>query len=215
MVGDDRQRDAEVESAARFYETASERFGTTIVNTFAGELHNPDKSVPYSEYHRQGSAVATEQQWRWAIDGFKKLAQRIEPLGMKLAFETHMGYLHDLPEPAKKLVDGIASPAVGVLLDYANMSLFPKIPTVSKVIEMLGNRIMTVHLKNLKVLPGGGHIAVGLADGDINNREMLRSLKSAGYNGPICIEAPRPGDREWFAREDLAYLQSLLKDLNW
>jgi hypothetical protein len=35
------------------------------------------------------------------------------------------------------------------------------------------------------------------------------------FSGPICIEAPRAGDREWFAREDMNYLQSLLNDLEW
>jgi hypothetical protein len=34
-----------------------------------------------------------------------------------------------------------------------------------------------------------------------------------GYQGPICIEAPRGGDREWFARQDLIYLRSLLDEL--
>jgi sugar phosphate isomerase/epimerase len=40
-------------------------------------------------------------------------------------------------------------------------------------------------------------------------------LKEAGYDGPICIEAPRSGDREWFAQADIAYLKALLKDLAW
>lgn len=55
---------------------------------------------------------------------------------------------------------------------------------------------------------------VGLADGDCNNREFLRELKNHDYRGMICLEAPRSGDREWFAQQDLAYAKSLLKDLN-
>ncbi len=34
-----------------------------------------------------------------------------------------------------------------------------------------------------------------------------------GYEGPICVEAPRPGDREWYAQQDLAYVRALLADL--
>lgn len=218
MSGDDQQRDAEVNAAATFYIMAHERFGTTIFNTFAGELRNPDAAIPYYDYPRHGSAIATEQQWRWAIDGFKKIAQRIEPLGIRLAFETHMVYLHDLPEPAKKLVDGIGSKAIGVLLDYANIMLFPNMPPLAMIIETLGDRIYYIHLKNLVQLSrigGGAHFPIGLADGEINHREFLRCLQRIGYAGPLCIEAPRPGDREWFARQDLAYLNALLKDLNW
>jgi len=34
-----------------------------------------------------------------------------------------------------------------------------------------------------------------------------------GHDGPICVEAPRSGDREWFAQQDPAYLGSVLRDL--
>jgi sugar phosphate isomerase/epimerase len=129
-----------------------------------------------------------------------------------------MYYLHDLAAPSAKLVDAIGSRAIGVLLDYANMVLFPDNPSPTKVVEMLGGRIFQVHLKNIVALPGcgaGAHLRVGLADGEVNNRELLRCLQQIGYNGPLCIEAPRSGDREWFAQQDLAYLKSLLKDLDW
>ena len=43
----------------------------------------------------------------------------------------------------------------------------------------------------------------------------MRLLLAAGYDGPLCIEAPRAGDREWFARQDLAYLKAVLRDLEW
>jgi len=40
-------------------------------------------------------------------------------------------------------------------------------------------------------------------------------LKEAGYDGPLCIEAPRNGDREWFAKADITYLKLLMQDLEW
>ena len=57
-------------------------------------------------------------------------------------------------------------------------------------------------------------MATGLADGAINHREYLRLLRQHGFSGPICIEAPRAGDREWFAQQDIAYLKALLGDLD-
>ena len=50
----------------------------------------------------------------------------------------------------------------------------------------------------------------GLADGEINHRHYVKLLMASGYDGPICIEGPRPGDREWFAQRDLAYLESVI-----
>ena len=48
----------------------------------------------------------------------------------------------------------------------------------------------------------------------VNGRDGLRRLRDAGYQGPICIEAPRSGDREAYAREDLAYIRSVLRALD-
>lgn len=47
----------------------------------------------------------------------------------------------------------------------------------------------------------------------VNNREFLRLLSVRGYKGPIGIEAPRPGDREWFAKQDIAYLRALMAEI--
>lgn len=216
LTGNDAsKREAEVESACEFYTTVKKRFGTTMCNTLGGPLLNPDPSISYREYTKQGSGIATDEQWQWAIEGFKEIGKAVEEAGLKLAFETHMGYIHDSPEAVKKLVDEVGSPNIGALLDCGNISLFSDAPTVSEQVALLGNRIFYLHLKNLFLLPDGGYLMTSLADGHINNRELLKALKEIGYSGPICIEAPRPGDREWFAQEDIRYLKSLLDDLQW
>lgn len=209
------RREKEVEAAREFYTHVKQRFDTTVCNTMGGPLLNSDPSVPYNEYSRQGSGIATDEQWQWAIEGFKTLGRMAEEIGLKLAFETHMGYIHDTPAAVKKLVDAIGSPNIGALLDCGNIALFPDSPAVSSQVALLGERVFYLHLKNLFVFPHGGYACTSLADGHINNREMLRALKAQNFSGPICIEAPRAGDREWFAREDMAYLQSLLDDLAW
>ena len=213
--GDAAKRESEIEAAREFYTQVQKRFGSTICNTFCGWLSNPDSTVPQAEYSRQGSGAATEDQWHWAIEGFQSLAKTMEDIGLKLAFETHMGYIHDTPEAAKKLADGIGSSNVGVLLDSGNIALFPNAPSVDEQVEMLGERIFYLHLKNLFIFPNGGYVCTSLADGHINNRKLLKALQAINFSGPIGIEAPRAGDREWFAKEDTNYLKSLLDDLDW
>ena len=215
MTDDAAVREAELEAALAFYATAKTRFGTTICNTFSGPLLNPDPAIPYSQYDKQGSAIATPQQWEQATEGFKKLGKLAEEIGMQLAFETHMGYLHDVPEAAKRLVDQLDSPNVGVALDSANIALIPGQPGLTEQVGILGERIFYLHLKNIIQYPGGGFSCTALGSGALNNRELLGALKARGFNGPIGIEAPRPGDREWFAREDIAYLQAVLDGLEW
>ena len=215
MTADAKTREQEIEAAAKFYRLAAERFQLTVCNTLAGGLRNPDPEVKGSDYDKHGSFAATEEHWQYAAEGFKVLGKLAEELGFRLAFETHMNYIHDLPAAAKKLVDMVGSPAVGVNFDYGNAVHFKKPPELKSSILEMGDKLYYVHLKNSIAVGDGKRAAVGLGDGEINHRIYLKVLKESGYNGPICIEAPRPGDREWYAQQDIAYLKALLKDLNW
>ena len=214
MADDEAARRAQIEEGVRFYELAAERVKLTVCNVMAGVLRSPDSSVSYSAYDKNGSGAATDDHYRWAAEGYRELGALAADLGFKMAFETHMGYLHDLPGPTRKLLDMIDSPAVGANLDYGNMAYFPQPPALAEVISTLEGCIYMAHLKNS--LPAGNtRNAVGLGDGSINNREFMLLLKASGFAGPLCIEAPRPGDREWFAQQDIAYLRSVLRDMEW
>ena len=207
-------RDREVEEAIAFYRHVAERFGVSTVNLLTGALHNPDKSVPYFDYTRHGSFIATEEQWQWQVEGCRRMADGLEDVEIRFGFETHMVYVHDTAEAVKRLVEDIDRPSIGANLDYGNIIGFAKRPSLEKAVRELGDKIHYVHLKNSAPLRGApGRLATGLGEGEINNREFVRLLMEIGYECPICIEAPRPGDREWYAPQDLAYLKSVLADL--
>lgn len=207
-------REAVIERISNFYRLAAERFKLTVCNAFTGILQSPDKSVSYSDYHKNGSVVATEQQWKLAADSYKVLGSFAEKLGFRFAFETHMCYLHDLPASAKKLVDMIGSPAVGVNLDYGNTVYFKQeIPSVGEAIKTIGKSLFYLHLKNSIGMQDNERFPTALGEGEINHRIYLKHLKEAGYAGPICIEAPRSGDREWYAQQDIVYIKALMKDI--
>lgn len=206
-------REKEIARTVHFYRLASERFKLTVNNTMAGSLLN--NTYRGNEYDKHGSAAATDAQWEYATEGFKVLGDLAAELGFRFAFETHMNYIHDLPAPTKQLIDRIDKPAVGANLDYGNAVYFKTVPDLKESIDLLGDRLYYVHLKNSIRLGDGSRSAIGLADGQINHRQYLKLLKEVGYEGPICIEAPRQGDREWFAQADLAYLKRLLSDLQW
>jgi sugar phosphate isomerase/epimerase len=214
MVKDEKTRQQELEAALDFYRLASERFKLSVCNTFTGPLINEDQNIASSDYDKHGSYAATEEQWKWAVGGFKTLGKLAEERGFKFAFETHMNYIHDLPSAAKKLVDRIENPAVGINLDYGNAVYFNSSPTIKEAITTVKSNLFYVHLKNSIGLMNN-RIPTGLGEGEINHREYLRLLKEVGYTGPICIEAPRSGDREWYAQQDIAYINDLLRDLNW
>ncbi len=208
------ERDREVEDAIAFYRHVSERLGVRTVNLLTGALRNPDSSIPYSQYTSHGSFTATEEQWEWQVDGCRRMADGLDDLEIRFGFETHMVYLHDTVDAARQLVERIGRPSIGVNLDYGNMVEFDERPSLEEAVRSLGDRIHYVHLKNSAPLRGGaGRLPTGLGEGEINNRQFVRLLMEIGYDGPICVEAPRPGDREWYAQQDLAYVRALLADL--
>ncbi len=212
---DESVRKNELESLLKFYREAADRFDLSICNTFAGTMVNPSPDAPRRPFTLHGSAVACEHHWEWAATAYRELGALAGELGIKLAFETHMNYLHDSIEGTLELLERIDSPHVGVNLDYGNISNFKKASPLESTIDAAGEKLFYVHLKNSIGLEDGTRIKTALSSGDINNREFVRILKNRGYSGPIAIESPRAGDREWYAVEDIAYLNRVLEDLGW
>lgn len=215
MLADAGERQREIDAYADFYRDAARRFTLTVCNTMAGSLHAKD--APWYEFEKAGSGCATDEQFAAAVEGFQALGDLASELGFKLAFELHMNYIHDMPEPARKLVDAIDRESVGLNIDYGNIVLYPPgPPTLAETLEICKGRTYLLHLKNVYKLAGLKYqnwVVCPLADGVINNREFLSILNEQGYDGPIVIEQPREGDRSWFAVEDLAYIKSVMSDL--
>ena len=213
MVEDDAARESGVEDMAEFYRLARNRFPVRIFNVFTGRLLNPDRTLNPVDYWHHGSVIATERQWSQAVEGVRRLARIAEEDGFDLAFETHGFYLHDTIEAAVSLARQSGSPRVGVLWDQANLMIFKNALPMVEAIRTLGTYLRYVHLKNHLFPPAEALRFCGLKDGIINVREQLRLLQDAAYEGPICLESPRDGDRLAFARDDLAYLSALQGDL--
>ena len=200
-----------VAEAAEKAKIANELCGTTICNTFAAWTRSPISTAPAASYEFHGSAAATQKDWDLTVDSFQMLGRELEKIGVKFGFETHMSYIHDLPAPSKKLVDLIDSPMIGINMDYGNTAYFPVRPTVEEAIDLYGDKLFYTHLKNSSAIPGSTfRMATGLGDGDINHRLYYAKLLEVGFTGPIGIEAPRGGDRVWFAQQDLNYFKSVM-----
>ena len=208
------ERQREVKNAIAFYRHVAKRFGVTTVNLLTGNIRNADKNIPYEAYTKHGSFIATKEQWAWQVEGCREMADGLKDVNIRFGFETHMVYIHDTVEAARRLVDEIDRPSIGINLDFGNMIEFPEHPTLEECLKAVSGKLHYVHLKNSAPLRGAaGRMGTALAEGEINNRQFVRLLMEMGYKGPICIEAPRAGDREWYAQSDLAYIRSVLKDL--
>jgi sugar phosphate isomerase/epimerase len=202
---------AEVES---FYREAAKRFDLGVNNLFASPMIAPGGDPLF--FDRNGSAIATDRDRDLAVEGLRRLGALAEELGFRFALELHNNYLHDLAQPSRDLVDRVGLETVGLNLDQGNIQLNTNGTPVEESVRICGEKLYYVHLKNNYMVAGleyKNYIPCPLSDGGINNRAFLRELKALDYNGPLCIEGPRQGDREWFARQDLAYVRALLDEV--
>lgn len=198
-----------IDDAIAFFHKAKEQTGTTICNVFADDIVNPQGG---GNFNFSGSHYATEDQWKYTAEGFHAIGEACEKMGMKLAFETHMNYIHDVPKAVRKLLDMIDSPAVGANMDYGNTVYFLNVPTPEETIALYGDKLFHMHLKN-SIGMAGSRYPTALSEGEINHRPYLKALAASGYQGPIGIEAPRGGDREWFVRQDIAYFKTVAAEV--
>ncbi|MBN2559223.1 MAG: sugar phosphate isomerase/epimerase [Clostridia bacterium] len=213
MSDDAGVRDETLGYCMDFYPKAHEMFGFEVCNLLIGALINISAEVRYSEFSRHGSFMAETHHWQQAVEGLKKLASIAEKRNFKFAMETHPNFLHDTVDSAMRLARDSGSDSMGVNLDYINANVLPGDISIDDAISKTGDRLYYVHLKNVVKIEGGGRLRTGLGDGEFNNRHILMKLFESGYEHPVCIEAPRQGDREWFATQDAAYIKSLMKEI--
>lgn len=207
------RRQAELESACSFYAEAARRFPVRVINLLLGELINPDKVVPLARFSRQGSSLATPEHRQWAVDGCRALAEVAKVYGFRFALETHGIYLHDTVEAACTLIERADRPKeIGVLWDRGNELLFDEFPTAQESLTRCRASLAYVHLKNILINPSGGYRICGLSEGEVDVRQQIKLLLASGYDGAICLESPRAGDRLGFLREDFRYLLDILRE---
>lgn len=211
MTQDKAKIKQEIDEYKYFLEAADKRFELSVVNFMTGWLPKPG-AVDY-EYETYGSFCAEDWHWENAAEACRTLADFAPHV--KFAFETHMGYLHDLAPSAKKLVDAIDRKNFGINLDYGNAVYFKDgtFPTLEESIDICGDKLFYTHFKNSTVgIPR--RLPTALSQGDINHRAFIKKLQEVDFTGLLGIEAPRSGDREWYAAEDIAYLKAVIEACN-
>lgn len=140
---------------------------------------------------------------------------------VRLAIEQHHHQIGCTPNACRTLVEGFPPQSVGVIYDPGN-ALWEGWTAPQYAIDVLGEYLAHVHAKSSRVLPGGqnrprGRMAplhgCGLAEGDIDWKDVITQLHVANYPGFLSLEAldARPSKQK--VSEDLPFLQQLLASL--
>jgi len=184
--------------------------GIKTVNGGCGTVVPADPDA----WNANGSAAAGPEHWERAAGCFRQVAEVAEQTGVMVTFEIHMNALHDTAAATVRLLESIGSSHVKAALDAGNMLPLQRAETGPEAVKLLGAHLGYVHMKNCKLLPGGGaDYAVPLGGGHIDFYAVLRALRETGFQGDYCIEYCGKGDATPRAEGDLAYLMGLLREV--
>jgi len=184
-----------------------------VLNVFGSSIVNPD--LRYMDFHGNGSAFATQEQWKTTVEYFQQAGDFAGEREVELCFETHNCYIHDIGEATSRFLKEIDRPYVKANLDFGNIYLHKKNKGLQEEFDLIADRLGYVHLKNLCKAHGGesnDFWCTSLRSGDINNYQLMKMIIASGYNGIITIENTMPGDKREYMGEDLDYLRNILHD---
>lgn len=120
-----------------------------------------------------------------AKDTLRRILPIAEKLKIQIGIENVWNRYLLSPLEMRNFIDFFTSPFVGSYFDVGNVLLngHPE-----HWIKILGHRIFAVHLKDFRVGVGNLDGFVDLLSGDVNFKEVMKSLKEIGYNKSFTAE---------------------------
>ena len=204
---------AVVDSTRDYLRGAIDMAAAVGAKTFAGPIYSPVGKTWVMNRSERGSAVNV------LVENLRSIAEHAEKRGVTIAIEPLNRFetsFMNTAEQVMEVVDRIASPSVGVLLDTFHMNIEERDP--ARAIRICGVHLAHVHACGCdRGAPGGDQIPwPGIAS----------ALRDVGYDGPIVIESftienqaiaraaaiwrPLAPTQDAIATGGLAFLRSLL-----
>jgi len=180
---------------------ACARLGTRVIGVCTGSRNLASMWRPHPD-NRSAEA------WRDFRDTMAAALPHAERHGVTLAMEPEVNNVVDSGESARRIIDEMRSPNLGVCLDGANIFHAGQLPRMAAVLDDLfarvGDRIAFAHGKDLDRDGDAGHLAAGhgLLDWD----RYLRHLDRVGYRGAVILH----GLTEWQAPGCIRFVQGKL-----
>ncbi|MCL4692673.1 MAG: sugar phosphate isomerase/epimerase [Candidatus Hydrogenedentes bacterium] len=143
-----------------------------------------------------------------ALKSVRELADTAENLKVSIAIENVWNKFLLSPVEMRDFIDQCESEYVGAYFDTGNIMLYG-LP--EQWIQILGNRIRAVHLKDFRCAVGNLDGFVMLMEGDVNWPEVMTTLRSIDYDRALTAEYwPYKHSLEATLRQVLAGQQAIL-----
>ena len=176
--------------------------GTGMVTLCTGTRDATDQ---WRHHPDNGSAQA----WADLLAELGKACAVAEPLGIKLGIEPELANVVDTAPRARLLLDTLQSPALGIVLDPANLfevaALAEQRDLLSRSVDLLADRIAMAHAKDRDA---SGRFATA-GKGVVDFPHFLGRLRAAGFDGDLVTHGLAAAEAAGVAR----YLSGVLADL--
>lgn len=120
-----------------------------------------------------------------SLEALLELKEYAEELQISIGLENVWNKFLVSPLEMRDFIDKVNSPYVGAYFDVGNVV---KYGYPEHWVSILGNRIKKVHFKDFRRSVGNINGFVSLLDGDTNYPEVIKQLKSIGYNDYVTGE---------------------------
>lgn len=142
--------------------------------------------VPYIRVFggRLPQGVTIQQGIENVADSLNRLAPAAEKAGVKVALETHDDFSSAVQ--VAEVLKRVLSQAIGALWD--TLHTYRMGNTTQQVLDLMGPRIVHMHIKDARLPAPGKWDLVLLEEGEIPVREMMRALNARGFKGFGVVE---------------------------
>ncbi|WP_244864520.1 sugar phosphate isomerase/epimerase [Paenibacillus sp. J23TS9] len=176
-------------------------FGASLVGTETGSVGNGYTSDNF-----------TEDAFQKVVASVRVMVAEAERFGMTVGIEAGLNHpLHTAPL-TRRLLDLVPSPNLQVILDCANLmspdNYLEQESVIEEALEILGNRIAVIHLKDFMMKEGRIHI-VPVGQGWLHFAPILRYMK---YQRPH-IQGILESTPEIHLEESIAFLKGMYEEV--
>jgi D-psicose/D-tagatose/L-ribulose 3-epimerase len=179
---------------------------------FCYELEGRNLLLVLGEYIWQQEVIAPQDQWKWAAEHVRELAEYAGALGLEIALEIepfHLSIVNNVERMDRFLRD-VDHPAVKANVDISHLALAHD---DAAQIARLAGRIAHVHLSDCD---GVKHGDLPPGRGTVNFPPYLKALADTGFDGSVSIEleySPEPDRIADWVREAYQATDGLMRGL--
>ncbi len=134
--------------------------------------------------------VPYDQAVQWAREAIEALLPVANETGVDLCIENVWNGLFYSPLEFAAFIDSFDHPRLGIYLDVGNLMGYHQHPP--HWIDILGNRIKRVHIKDFKCAVGSMEGFCDLLEGDVPFPEIMKALVRIGYDQTVVAEMMPP-----------------------